>query len=193
MDTADIVTRYEAGASVLNIAMVYRVSTRAVWKRLKLAGVETARRKYGPRQPQQTALCPLCCRVKPLVQDHCYSTGKCRDKICSGCNTRLGYIEHPTVPESVLRQYIEDWRERHQQQGVAYRSYDYTRRTLVSPLRLTQNAVHGVVKTDHRVTARPTASDAPYTLVDSDSFDDLVNAGAMLRLDEHVEMSRYTH
>jgi hypothetical protein len=36
-------------------------------------------------------VCEICCNVKDLVTDHCHTSGKIRGRICSACNSVLGY------------------------------------------------------------------------------------------------------
>ena len=74
---------------------------------------EKTRKRNAPRQ-QPVAPCPICGRVRALVQDHSYRTGRCREYICGGCNTKLGFLEGITDDERArLLAYAQRWDVEH--------------------------------------------------------------------------------
>ena len=42
----------------------------------------------------QQGLCRLCAGAKPLVVDHCHTTGRVRGLLCKPCNNFVGWIEN---------------------------------------------------------------------------------------------------
>jgi len=57
-------------------------------------------RKYGLSEEEaidlvtnRTGECDICGDVVPLVVDHCHTTGSIRGRICSPCNTGLGFFK----------------------------------------------------------------------------------------------------
>lgn len=57
-------------------------------------------RKYGLSEEEAIALvqdrtgeCEICNEVVPLVVDHCHISGNLRGRLCSPCNTGLGFFK----------------------------------------------------------------------------------------------------
>lgn len=57
--------------------------------------------------------CPICLKKKRLIQDHSYETGRCRARICVGCNTKLGRYEAPPEETQRFLDYIAQWKATH--------------------------------------------------------------------------------
>lgn len=68
--------------------------------------------------PRET--CPLCGESAILVQDHCHTTGLCRDRICTRCNVILGRVEYKPERLQALQDYIARWGWEHKHGGVPY-------------------------------------------------------------------------
>jgi hypothetical protein len=63
------------------------------WERVK-----QYKRKYGLSEQQAIELvqdrnrvCEICGETKPIIVDHCHTSGEVRGLICSSCNSVLGY------------------------------------------------------------------------------------------------------
>lgn len=52
-------------------------------------------------------VCPICAKEDLLVVDHCHTTGKVRDFICSACNSVLGYSKESQRTLKRAAQYLE--------------------------------------------------------------------------------------
>ena len=64
--------------------------------------------------------CPLCGSAAVLVQDHCHTTGLCRDRICNRCNNLLGRVESTPANLASLLAYIAGWKAQHSSGGTRY-------------------------------------------------------------------------
>lgn len=53
--------------------------------------------------------CAICTEVKPLVVDHCHTTGDVRGLVCSACNSVLGYAKDNTKTLLSAIAYLEDF------------------------------------------------------------------------------------
>lgn len=48
---------------------------------------------FNRKVDEQGGLCACCGEAKPVVVDHCHSSGDTRDILCQRCNVRLGALE----------------------------------------------------------------------------------------------------
>lgn len=71
------------------------------WDVKNLYGLEWE--EYTAMLEEQQAKCYVCKKVKPLVVDHCHTSGKARRLLCDGCNTAFGLLkEDPQTIEALL-------------------------------------------------------------------------------------------
>lgn len=93
------------------------------WQRWRAANLETARKKdrvshyvrtYRLTIEQAEKLvenrsgpCAICEQEKPLVVDHCHTTGEVRGLVCSACNSMLGYAKDNTKSLAKAIEYLE--------------------------------------------------------------------------------------
>lgn len=68
---------------------------------------------YKEMEAQQEGLCLTCGQeAKPLVVDHCHTTGKVRGMLCRRCNSCLGLVgENPEVLENMMS-YLKNTKEK---------------------------------------------------------------------------------
>jgi len=57
----------------------------------------------------RTGVCKICGKIKPLVVDHCHSTGEVRGLICSACNSVLGYSKDNVNTLKQAIKYLKDF------------------------------------------------------------------------------------
>lgn len=73
-------------------------------------------RKYGMPYEEYLArtkggACAICGVKEKLVMDHCHTTGRVRDVLCSHCNTGIGhFLENPDLLRSAIS-YVEKHRQ----------------------------------------------------------------------------------
>lgn len=102
-----------------------KVCAKKDWDIWRLANLEKQRekdrvfhykRKYGLDEEtaislvkDRTGCCQICKNIKPLVVDHCHTTGRVRGFICSNCNSVLGYSRDNinTLQEAI--NYLKDF------------------------------------------------------------------------------------
>lgn len=72
-------------------------------------------KKYGLSEEEALALvenrigiCPICNNLKPLVVDHCHTTGLVRGLICQPCNSVLGYSKDNKLTLANAITYLEN-------------------------------------------------------------------------------------
>jgi hypothetical protein len=70
--------------------------------------------EYNNKLKKQKNRCAICNKhrnkfKRNLAVDHCHTTGKIRDLLCSICNTRLGYYEKSDIDK--LKKYINKHRK----------------------------------------------------------------------------------
>lgn len=71
--------------------------------------------KYGLSQDEAITLasnrigcCTICKEVKPLIVDHCHTSGEVRGFICSACNSVLGYAKDNINTLQMAITYLKD-------------------------------------------------------------------------------------
>jgi len=73
--------------------------------------------KYGISKKQYQKfldrVCALCGDAHYLAIDHCHTTGRVRDVLCTGCNTGLGSFKDRPDLLRLAAEYVEDHAKRH--------------------------------------------------------------------------------
>jgi len=76
------------------------------------------RREYGltmeqleAKREEQGRLCAICRIAEPTCIDHCHTTGKVRDLLCSQCNTAIGMLKDDPCFLRAAADYIEKHRD----------------------------------------------------------------------------------
>lgn len=62
---------------------------------------------YDAMVAAQNSRCAICDRDRPLVVDHCHTTGQVRSLLCSPCNTALGLMEEDPDRVWAILSYLE--------------------------------------------------------------------------------------
>jgi hypothetical protein len=65
----------------------------------------------------RTDCCQICKELKPLVVDHCHTTGLVRGLVCSACNSVLGYAKDKTDTLNNAINYLRNFNEKLLQTG----------------------------------------------------------------------------
>jgi len=87
-------TRAYAQANKVHLAEVKRLTT---LKNL----YDTTPEEVEQMRESQAGICAICFRERPLVIDHCHTTGRVRGLLCRVCNSSLGgFQDSTTVLES---------------------------------------------------------------------------------------------
>lgn len=62
---------------------------------------------------KRVGTCECCGTVTKLVVDHCHESGKVRGKVCSACNSMLGYAKSDTAVLQSGVEYLIRFMEKH--------------------------------------------------------------------------------